>query len=147
MTSLNIRLLPDGHIAAKAYGRPAAGGRGTYVSFPVPERPELGEEDPEVDAWAQTVERIVIEVHPEVCFATLAGHPLAHPTWSRAGAEERGRLLVSAGIQVPAEIGVAGELPDVDDVLESEAMENHARLGERLLWRFGEGPLWGEPPG
>ena len=41
LTTLNIRLLPNGHLAAKAYGRPAAGGRGTYVSFPVPDRPEL----------------------------------------------------------------------------------------------------------
>lgn len=41
LTTLNIRLLPDGHLAAKAYGRPTAGGRGTYVSFRVPDRPEL----------------------------------------------------------------------------------------------------------
>ncbi|NEC63069.1 hypothetical protein [Streptomyces sp. SID9727] len=41
LTTLNIRLLPDGHLAAKAYGRPVEGGRGAYVSFPVPDRPEL----------------------------------------------------------------------------------------------------------
>ena len=41
LTTLNVRLLPDGHLAAKAYGRPTAGGRGAYVSFPVPDRPEL----------------------------------------------------------------------------------------------------------
>src|SRR3954447_16188891 len=41
LSTLNIRLRPDGHLAAKAYGRPTAGGRGTYVSFPVPDRPEL----------------------------------------------------------------------------------------------------------
>jgi hypothetical protein len=41
LTTLNVRLLPDGHLAAKACGPPAGGGRGTYVSFPVPERPEL----------------------------------------------------------------------------------------------------------
>ncbi|MCV2490015.1 hypothetical protein OF117_11650 [Geodermatophilus sp. YIM 151500] len=41
LTTLNVRLLPDGHLAAKAYGRPVEGGRGTYVSFPVPDRPEL----------------------------------------------------------------------------------------------------------
>jgi hypothetical protein len=41
LTTLNIRLLPDGHLAAKAYGRPAGGGGGTYVSFRVPEKPEL----------------------------------------------------------------------------------------------------------
>ena len=41
LTTLNVRLLPDGRLAAKAYGKPTAGGRGTYVSFPVPDRPEL----------------------------------------------------------------------------------------------------------
>jgi len=41
LTTLNVRLLADGHLAAKAYGRPTAGGRGAYVSFPVPGRPEL----------------------------------------------------------------------------------------------------------
>jgi hypothetical protein len=42
LTTLNVRLLPDGRLAAKAYGRPTGGGRGTYVSFPVPDTPELG---------------------------------------------------------------------------------------------------------
>jgi hypothetical protein len=41
LATLNVRLLPDGRLAAKAYGRPTAGGRGAYVSFPVPDRPEL----------------------------------------------------------------------------------------------------------
>jgi hypothetical protein len=41
LSTLNVRLLPDGRLAARAYGRPTAGGRGTYVSFPVPDRPEL----------------------------------------------------------------------------------------------------------
>lgn len=41
LTTLNVRLLPDGRLAAKAYGRPAAGGRGAYTSFRVPERPEI----------------------------------------------------------------------------------------------------------
>jgi hypothetical protein len=41
LTSLNVRLLPDGRLAAKAYGRPTAGGRGAYVSFPLPDSPAL----------------------------------------------------------------------------------------------------------
>lgn len=41
LLTLNIRLLPDGHVAAKAYGQPVAGGRGGYTSFRVPDRPEL----------------------------------------------------------------------------------------------------------
>jgi hypothetical protein len=41
LQTLNVRLLPDGSLAAKAYGRPVAGGRGAYVAFAVPDRPEL----------------------------------------------------------------------------------------------------------
>jgi hypothetical protein len=41
LTTLNVRLRPDGHLAARAYGRPIGGGRGTYVSFAVPDKPEL----------------------------------------------------------------------------------------------------------
>ena len=41
LQSLTIRMLPDGSLAAKAYGRPVAGGRGAYVSFTVPDRPEI----------------------------------------------------------------------------------------------------------
>jgi hypothetical protein len=41
LQSLTVRLLPDRSLAVKAYGRPVAGGRGAYVSFPMPDRPEL----------------------------------------------------------------------------------------------------------
>ena len=41
LQSITVRLLDDGSLAAKAYGRPVGGGRGGYVSFPVPDRPEL----------------------------------------------------------------------------------------------------------
>lgn len=41
LQSLTVRLLPDGRLAAKAYGRPVTGGRGAYVSFPVPDDPAL----------------------------------------------------------------------------------------------------------
>ncbi|EWT02062.1 hypothetical protein N865_07155 [Intrasporangium oryzae NRRL B-24470] len=41
LETLTVRLLPHGHLAAKAYGRPVEGGRGAYVSFPVPDRPEI----------------------------------------------------------------------------------------------------------
>jgi hypothetical protein len=41
LNTLNVRLLPNGHLTAKAYGRPTEGGRGGYVSFAVADRPEL----------------------------------------------------------------------------------------------------------
>lgn len=43
LQSITVRLLPDGGLAAKAYGRPVSGGRGAYVSFGVHDRPELAE--------------------------------------------------------------------------------------------------------
>lgn len=41
LQSITVRLLADGTLAARAYGRPVAGGRGGYVSFAVPDRSEL----------------------------------------------------------------------------------------------------------
>ncbi|MDL9977889.1 hypothetical protein [Microbacterium candidum] len=41
LLTITVRMLPDGTLAAKAYGRPVAGGRGGYVSFNVPARPEF----------------------------------------------------------------------------------------------------------
>lgn len=41
LQTLNVRLLPDSSLAAKAYGRPTAGGRGGYTSFTVPDDPQL----------------------------------------------------------------------------------------------------------
>ena len=41
LTTLNVRLRADSYLAAKAYGRPTGGGRGAYVSFAVPDQPEL----------------------------------------------------------------------------------------------------------
>jgi hypothetical protein len=41
LLSITVRMLPDGTLAAKAYGRPVAGGRGGYVSFRVPDSPEF----------------------------------------------------------------------------------------------------------
>ncbi|MCA0294364.1 MAG: hypothetical protein LCH96_03440 [Actinobacteria bacterium] len=41
LSTINVRLLPDGHLAARAYGRPVAGGRPGYVAFRVPDEPRL----------------------------------------------------------------------------------------------------------
>ncbi len=41
LLTLTVRLLPDGHLAVKADGRPTAGGRSPYVSFPVPDDPAI----------------------------------------------------------------------------------------------------------
>ena len=43
LSTLNVRLLPDGRLATKAYGRPVEGGRSNYTAFGVPDRPELAD--------------------------------------------------------------------------------------------------------
>lgn len=73
----------------------------------------------EVDSIARRDERLV-EVHPEVTFARLAGHDLTYKkTW--AGMNERRMLLRTVGIDLPADLGAAGVVP-VDDVLDAAAV-------------------------
>jgi predicted RNase H-like nuclease len=81
----------------------------------------LGRKILEVDRWARTAAQPVIEVHPEVSFATLAGRPLRHPKSTWSGSQERRRLLACAGLVVPSEIGMAGEMAGTDDVLDAAA--------------------------
>lgn len=75
----------------------------------------------EVDAWARSAGRTSIEVHPELCFAFMAHHPLDHPKSTWAGVEERRRLLTKAGLVPPPDLGRAGEKAGVDDVLDAAA--------------------------
>jgi len=98
----------------------------------------LGKKILEVDAWTGTAEWTVIEVHPEVCFATMAGRSLRHPKSTWAGVEERRRMLRDAGIEVPAELGIAGEMAGVDDVLDAAAASWTAR-------RYDEGRAVAHP--
>lgn len=73
----------------------------------------------EVDAWVRRTGRRIAEVHPELCFAELAGAPLATRKITWAGAEIRRGLLAGAGIRVPADLGPAGGQAAVDDVLDA----------------------------
>jgi len=82
----------------------------------------LGAKILEVDAWARaSSSRRVIEVHPEVCFATMAGRPLAHSKSTWAGSEERRAILRANGIALPADLGLAGGMAGSDDVLDAAA--------------------------
>jgi predicted RNase H-like nuclease len=66
----------------------------------------------EVDSFARTDERI-IEVHPEVCFAELAGAPRLASKHTAEGLTERRRLLAEVGIDPPPFPGVPeGDLLD-----------------------------------
>ena len=63
----------------------------------------------------------VVEVHPELCFAEMAGVPLRHAKSTWAGAAIRHRLLAGAGVHLPDDLGVAGDKAAVDDVLDAAA--------------------------
>lgn len=104
----------------------------------------------DVDGWLRAAARppfAVVEVHPELSFATLAGGPLAHgkKTWS--GMELRRRLLVGAGIDVPGSLGPAGATAAPDDVLDAAVVAWTARrvaAGTAVSYpdppeRFGDG--------
>lgn len=60
----------------------------------------------------------LIEVHPEVSFAVLAGAPLQWPKDSWRGAPTRRDLLEQAGIHLPEQLGDADAVP-VADVLDA----------------------------
>jgi predicted RNase H-like nuclease len=64
----------------------------------------------------------VIEVFPEASFAAMAGHDLAHPKRTAAGALERLRLLASVEprVQLPDDLGPAGVVP-LDDLTDAAA--------------------------
>lgn len=76
----------------------------------------------EVDAWIRSGDRTVLEIHPEVSFATMAGRPLAHPKSTWAGIEGRRALLAAAEMTPPSDLGEAGAMAGVDDVLDAAAV-------------------------
>lgn len=107
----------------------------------------LGVKILEVDQWARTASCRVIEIHPEVSFATMAGRSLLHPKSTWAGAAERRRVLADAGIVVPDDIGVAGQMAAPDDVLDAaaamwtarRALAGQASSHPPVPERFGDG--------
>lgn len=76
----------------------------------------------EVDHWVRRAGQRVVEVHPEVSFAELAGAHLRtrKSTWD--GMVQRRRLLAGAGIVIPDDLGPPGEKAAVDDVLDAAAV-------------------------
>ncbi len=73
----------------------------------------------EVDEVAQSDPRI-IEVHPEVSFAAMAGDQLQFPKTSWNGLRFREELLEHHGIQLPNNLGDAG-VARPDDVVDAAA--------------------------
>lgn len=87
----------------------------------------LSEKISQADRWVRRTRHKVVEVHPELSFAEMAGGPLAHGKATWAGAALRRRALAAAGIVVPDDLGAAGGQAGVDDVLDAAAAAWTAR--------------------
>ena len=75
----------------------------------------------EVDAWLRTRPTLtVIEVHPEVSFATMAGAPIAASKKTDEGRAQRLDALAAAGVARPSVLGGQGYA--ADDVLDACAV-------------------------
>jgi len=86
----------------------------------------------EVDAWVRRAGVPVIEVHPEVSFAEMAGRPVEHSKHRPEGLDERRQLLLSEGIRADRSEWGLDRLAKEDDVLDAAAAAWTAR-------RFSEG--------
>ncbi len=76
----------------------------------------------QVDAWLSRAPCPVVEVHPELTFAELAGAPLRDSKSTWAGAVRRRQLLASARIELSGDLGLSGRQAGVDDVLDAGAV-------------------------
>jgi predicted RNase H-like nuclease len=121
MTPVRAALLAADHATASAINRARTGQGVSMQAFRL--KPKLLE----VERWARLAPVRVVEIHPEVCFARLAGRPLTARKSSWAGAERRRALLAGAGITLAGDLGVAGASAGVDDVLDAGAAAWAAR--------------------
>lgn len=81
----------------------------------------------EVDAIAPHDARIY-EVHPELAFRRLnQNDPVPYPKKTWAGQTHRRRLLAAAGIELPDDVGPAGQVPP-DDLLDAAAVAHSAAM-------------------
>jgi predicted RNase H-like nuclease len=82
----------------------------------------------QVDNWRQeTLTCPVVEAHPELSFAAMAGAPLRDSKSSWAGVVRRHQLLAAQGIELDSDLGLSGLQVGVDDVLDAAAVGWTAR--------------------
>jgi predicted RNase H-like nuclease len=76
----------------------------------------------QVDSWRERAPCPVVEAHPELSFAAMAGAPLADSKSTWAGAVRRRELLAANGIDLAGDLGLSGLRVGVDDVLDAAAV-------------------------
>jgi len=75
----------------------------------------------QVDRWIRRTDCRVVEVHPELAFARLAGQPLPHSKSTWNGAAQRRHLLAAAGIRLADDLAAAGAAAGTADILDAAA--------------------------
>jgi predicted RNase H-like nuclease len=75
----------------------------------------------QVDLWIRRTDHRVVEVHPELAFAQLAGQPLPHSKSTWNGAAQRRRLLAAAGIRLADDLAAAGAAAGTADIFDAAA--------------------------
>jgi predicted RNase H-like nuclease len=113
MTPVRPALLAPDHAAAVEINRQLAGEGVSAQAF------GLRHKLLDVARWVTKTGRHVVEAHPEVSFAQLAGRPLPTRKATWAGAEQRRQLLDSVGIRLFGDLGLTGVDASVDDVLDA----------------------------
>jgi len=81
----------------------------------------------QVDGWRGGAPCPVVEAHPELSFAAMAGAPLADAKSTWAGAVRRRDLLAASGIDLTGDLALGGQRVGVDDVLDAAAVAWTAR--------------------
>jgi predicted RNase H-like nuclease len=76
----------------------------------------------QVDGWRERAPCLVVEAHPELSFAAMAGAPLSDSKSTWAGAVRRRQLLAANGIELADDLGLSGLRVGVDDVLDAAAV-------------------------
>jgi predicted RNase H-like nuclease len=113
VTPVRPALMADHYTAAVAINRELAHAGVSRQAF------NLKEKLLDVDRWLLDAPCRVVEVHPELSFAALHGSPVAARKTTWAGMEIRRKLLAQQGIPLSSDLGRAGQLAAVDDVLDA----------------------------
>lgn len=121
ITPVRAALACPGHAAASALNQQLTGSGISRQAF------NLRDKILQVDRWLPDAPCVVAEVHPELCFAAMAGAPLADGKTTWAGAARRAGLLAAQGIKLAGDLGLSGRQAGVDDVLDAAAVAWTAR--------------------
>jgi predicted RNase H-like nuclease len=85
----------------------------------------------DVDSFVRGSTHDVVEVHPELSFAAIAGVPIGDAKTTWAGLHRRRALLIAEGVDIDGDLGgtldTAGRRTGIDDLLDAAAVAWTAR--------------------